>query len=83
MVSAKSQQQTVEILNANEDLIRQLAGVKDFEAGTDLSKPANAAISIMEDATEIYVHDAVDIQAERIKLDKQKQQIEQALELVE
>jgi valyl-tRNA synthetase len=83
VVSAKSQQQTVEILNANDDLIRQLAGVKEFKAGTDLSKPTNAAISIMEDATEVYVHDAVDAQAERVKLDKQKQQIEQAKKAVE
>ena len=83
VVSAKSQQQTVEILNANADLIRQLAGVKEFEAGTALVKPANAAISIMEDATEIYVHDAVDIQAERTKLEKQKEQIEKAKKAVE
>ena len=83
VVSAKSQQQTVEILNANAELIRQLAGVKEFKAGIALVKPANAAISIMEDATEVYVHDAVDIQAERAKLEKQKQQIENAKKAVE
>jgi len=82
-VSAKSQQQTVEILNTNADLIRQLAGVKEFKAGLALVKPANAAISIMEDATEVYVHDAVDLQAERAKLEKQKEQIEKATKAVE
>jgi len=83
VVSAKSQQETVEILNVNADLIRQLAGVKEFKAGTDLTKPPNAAISIMEDATEVYVHDAVDVQAERAKLQKQKQQIEKAKKAAE
>jgi len=83
VVSAKSQQETVEILNTNSELIGQLANVKEFKAGTELSKPANAAISIMEDATEVYVHDAVDVQAEQAKLDKQKQQIEKAKKAVE
>ncbi len=83
VVSAKSQQQTVEILTANAELIRQLAGVKEFKAGTEIVKPANVAISIMEDATEIYVHDAVDLQAERAKLEKQKEQIEKAKKTVE
>jgi len=83
VVSAKSQKETVEILNGNAELIQQLAGVKEFEAGTALVKPANAAISIMDDATEVYVHDAVDLQAERAKLKKQKQQLEKAKEAVE
>jgi valyl-tRNA synthetase len=83
VVSAKSQHQTVEILNANAELIRQLAGVKEFEAGIALVKPANAAISIMEDATEVYVHDAVDVQAECAKLEKQKQQIDKAKKAAE
>ncbi|MFB0552423.1 MAG: valine--tRNA ligase [Phycisphaerae bacterium] len=83
VVSAKSQQETVEILNGNAELIQQLAGVKEFEAGTALVKPANAAISIMDDATEVYVHDAVDLRAERAKLKKQKEQLEKAKKVVE
>jgi valyl-tRNA synthetase len=78
VVSAKSQQQTVDVLNANAQLIRQLANVSEFEAGTGLAKPPNAAIAVMEDATQVYVHDAVDVDAERAKLRKQKQQIEGA-----
>jgi len=83
VVSAKSQHQTVEILNGNAELIQQLAGVKEFKAGIALVKPQNAAISIMEDATEIYVHNAINLQAEREKLEKQKQQIEKAKKAVE
>jgi len=83
VVSAKSQKETVEILNGNAEFIQQLAGVKEFKAGTALVKPANAAISIMDDATEVYVHDAIDLQAERIRLEKQKEQLEKAKEAVE
>ena len=82
VVSAKSQQETVDILNQNADLIRQLADVREFRAGIDLAKPANAAVAIA-DATEIYVHDAIDPEAERRRLEKQRQQIQQAKEAVE
>jgi valyl-tRNA synthetase len=76
-VSAKSQQENVDILNRNFLLIEQLAGVKEFKAWTDIAKPANAAVGIAE-ATEIYVHDAIDPEAERRKLRKQKDKIEKA-----
>ncbi len=82
VVSAKSQQKTVDILNQNAELIHQLAGVREFKAGTDIVKPANAAVAIA-DATEVYVHDAIDPEAERRRLEKQRQQLQQAKEAVE
>jgi len=81
-VSAKCQPETVEILNRNADLIGQLAAVKEFRAGTDIAKPANAAV-VIADAAEVYVHEAIDPQAEREKFEKQKQQVEKAKEAVE
>jgi len=82
VVSAKSQQETVDILNRNTELIRQLAGVKELKAGIAIVKPANAAVAIT-DATEVYVHDAIDLQAERVRLEKQKEQIQKAKKAVE
>ncbi|MHC4702200.1 MAG: valine--tRNA ligase, partial [Planctomycetota bacterium] len=82
VVSAKAQQEIAEILNGSAELIEQLAGVKEFQAGTDIAKPANAAVAVA-DAAEIYVHDAVDPQAERLRFEKQKQQIEKAKSGVE
>ena len=76
-VSARAQQADAEVLNGDSELIRQLAGVETFEAGASLSKPSNAAVGI-DGTTEIYVHDAIDVEVERAKLDKQKQQIEKA-----
>ena len=82
VVSVKSQQETVDVLNPNSELICQLAGVKEFQAGTDVEKPVNAAVSIT-DVTEVYVHEAIDLQAEQQRLEKQKQQIEKAKESIE
>ena len=82
VVSIKSQQENVDILNQNAELIRQLAGVTEFKAGAAIVKPANAAVAIA-DAMEVYVHDAIDPQAERKRLEKQKQQIEKTKKNVE
>jgi valyl-tRNA synthetase len=82
-VSAKTQQRTADILNQNAELIEQLAGVKRFSAGVAIVKPANAAVSVMGDATEVYVHDMIDPEAERQRLEKQKDEIEKAKKVVE
>ena len=81
VVSAKSQEQNVNILNRNAELIEQLAGVKGFSAGIAIVKPANAAVAIA-DAMEIYVHDVIDPEAERVRFEKQKQQIQEAKKAV-
>ncbi|MBN2456790.1 MAG: valine--tRNA ligase [Sedimentisphaerales bacterium] len=82
VVSVKSQQKIVDILNKNTELIEQLAGVTGFMAGIAIAKPENAAVAIA-DATEVYVHDAIDLQAERQRLEKQKQQIEKAAKAIQ
>jgi len=82
VVSVKSQQEIVEILERNSELISQLAGIMEFNAGTDIVKPANAAVSIAG-VTEVYVHEAIDPEAEQRRLEKQKLQIEKAKESVE
>jgi valyl-tRNA synthetase len=82
VVSARAQQETVDVLNQNAELICLLANVKEFKAGTDLVKPANAAVAIAE-TTEVYVHDAIDVEAEQAKLEKQKEQIEKGKKAVE
>jgi valyl-tRNA synthetase len=83
VVSAKSNKQSIDILNSNAALIRQLAVLKEFSTDVNLSKPANAAVAITEDSTEIYVHDAIDVEAERKRLEKQKLQIENSKKSIE
>jgi valyl-tRNA synthetase len=81
-VSAKASEETAGILNENGDLIEQLAGVKGFNAGTAIVKPANAAVAVLGDATEVYVHDMIDVKAELKRLEKQRQEVEKAKKAV-
>jgi valyl-tRNA synthetase len=63
------------ILNADEGLICQIANLKEFSASHSAPKPKNAAAAI-SGQMQIYVHDAIDAEAERKRLTKQKEQIE-------
>jgi valyl-tRNA synthetase len=63
------------ILNADAGLLCQIANLKEFSASHSVSKPKNAAAAIAGQM-QIYVHDAIDVAAERKRLTKQKDQIE-------
>ncbi|MBM4028871.1 MAG: class I tRNA ligase family protein, partial [Planctomycetes bacterium] len=69
-------------MSAHGGLICQLAGLGDLRIAEDLPKPNNAATAIVE-GTQIYVHDVIDPEAERARLAKQRQEIEQAKKAVE
>jgi valyl-tRNA synthetase len=77
VVSAKARQEDVDILSRNAKLIERLAGAEEFSAGVKTAKPANAAVGIAE-STEVYVHNAIDVEAERQRLEKQKDKVEKA-----
>jgi len=82
VVSARCAEDTAAILNQNAELIEHLAGVQEFTAGADIEKPATAAVGIAE-SIEVYVHDAIDLDAERQRLQKQKEKIDKARAVVE
>ncbi len=69
-------------LSTSSELICQLAGLGDLQVGENLPKPNNAATAIVE-GTQVYVHNVVDPAAERARLEKQRQEIEQAKRAVE
>jgi hypothetical protein len=48
-------------------LVEHLAGLREFSAGAEIEKPANAAIGLAN-TIDVYVHNAIDPQAERRKL---------------
>jgi len=75
--SADAPKEISDILNKHAGLICQLAGLKKFSASEKIIKPKNAA-AIISGQMQIYLHEAVDVQAERQRLEKQKQQLEQA-----
>jgi valyl-tRNA synthetase len=76
--SAKAPQVVTDILNANADLICQLAGLEEFAATIDAEKPANAAAAIIE-GVNIFVHDVIDPEEERKRLEKQKAHVENGI----
>jgi valyl-tRNA synthetase len=69
-------------LKTNADLICKMAGLKEFNPGTNIPKPAKAAVSVVEGMS-FYIHDVIDPDAERRKLEKQKDEIEKAKKAVE
>jgi valyl-tRNA synthetase len=80
--SASAPQVVAEVLETGSPLVCQLAGLASFQAAEGLAKPNNAATAIVE-GTNVYVHDVIDPEAERARLVKQKQEIEQAKKGVE
>jgi valyl-tRNA synthetase len=80
--SANAPAATAQTLSAAGDLICQLAGLDSFQAAWNTPKPNNAAAAIVGE-TQVYLHNVIDPAAERARLQKQKQEIEQAKKAVE
>ncbi|MGD2094529.1 MAG: valine--tRNA ligase [Phycisphaerales bacterium] len=80
--SANSSKEIADVLNENKKLICQLAGLKEFQASDTCEKPQNAA-AVIVDQVQIYLHEAIDIEAERLRLQKQKEQVEKSKKAVE
>jgi len=80
--SINSPLEVTDILNANKDLICQLAGLKEFAAADTTKKPDNSVTAIVEQM-QVYLHNAVDVNAEKQRLEKQRQQIENAKKTIE
>jgi len=80
--SVNSPGEIARVLTENAELICRLAGLKGFSAGEGIEKPENAAAAIA-DQMEVFLHDAIDIEAERARLGKQKQQLAKALKALQ
>jgi valyl-tRNA synthetase len=66
------------VLNENIGLICDLAGMKKLTIAAGQEKPADTAAAIVEDL-QVYVYDVVDVEAERERLQKQKEFIENGI----
>jgi len=72
----------VDILNQNGHLVCQLANLQELRVAENIEKPQNAAAAIIEQM-QVYLHDAIDVEAELDRLKKQKEQTEKQKEGVE
>ena len=77
-VSISAPEAVCVLLTAQSAMIAQLAGAAKLTISATLEKPANAAAAIVEDV-QLYVHDVIDPAAERLRLQKQKEFIENGL----
>jgi valyl-tRNA synthetase len=75
--SANAPADIAEYINNNSGLVCQLAGLNDFKVSPEETKPQNSAAGVIGQM-QIYLHNAVDVDAERKRLEKQKEQIEKA-----
>jgi valyl-tRNA synthetase len=75
--SASVSPDVVQTLTANSELICHLAGLNGFEAGVDIEKPARAAVSVV-DGMSFYMHDVIDPDTERARLQKEQRLAERA-----
>ena len=64
VVSVNAPNDVSGILNADAGLLCQIANLKEFSASHSVPKPKNAAAAI-SGQMQIYVHDAIDVEAER------------------
>ena len=76
--SASAPDAVCDMLNKNLILIQKQAFIESLTIETGLEKPDNAAAIVIGDI-QIYVHDAVDKEAERNRLEKQKDFIEKGI----
>ncbi|MHC4929114.1 MAG: class I tRNA ligase family protein, partial [Planctomycetota bacterium] len=76
--SASAPEAVCAMLNSNAALIQKQAFVESLTVETELEKPDNAA-AIIVDEIQVYVHDAVDKEAERKRLEKQKEFVEKGI----
>ncbi len=81
-VSVNAPTVLVRDLQDDADIISHMVGIKQFTTGHNIEKPKNAATAIV-DEMQIYVHNVIDPEAERARLEKQKEQIEKAKKAVE
>jgi valyl-tRNA synthetase len=80
--SARAPAERADELNKDAEWISYLARIKQFAAGPEIVKPKSAATAIVNDI-QIYVHDVIDVEAERKRLGKKKQQVEKAKKATE
>ncbi len=80
--SASASEAMCGLLNTNSALIGQLAGVAPFEIAAGLEKPDNAA-AVVAGEVQVYVHDVIDPDEERKRLQKQKEFVEKGIRPLE
>ncbi|MCP4709568.1 MAG: valine--tRNA ligase, partial [Planctomycetes bacterium] len=78
-VDIKTNQDNCDIITHQQHILCDLANLEELHAAPQCPKPPDAAVALAEDM-EIYVHNVIDRQAEQDRLQKKKQEINDALQ---
>lgn len=82
-VTIKSSNNKSEIISANSELICNIAVISELNVVSNLEeKPKNSAVAVGE-GVEIFVHDVVDVEAEKERLVKQKEKLQSEIDRAE
>jgi len=73
-VSVQTSESNCQLLSEQEGMIRHLVNLKTLHVATQCTKPTDAAVAVA-DNLEIYVHDVIDVEAERQRLEAQKENL--------
>jgi valyl-tRNA synthetase len=74
-VSVKTSESNCQLLSEQQAIIRHLVNLKTLHVATQCTKPTDAAVAVT-DNLEIYVHDVIDVEAERQRLESQKENLQ-------
>ena len=81
-ISAKDTEPIINLYKKHSNLVCQLEYLDEFRVGDDIKKPKNAA-AVIHDDMQVYVLDVIVPEAERQRLEKQKDEVEKAKKTVE
>jgi valyl-tRNA synthetase len=73
-VSIQTNETNCELILAQQGMISHLTNLETLHAAMECAKPTDAAVAVADDL-EIYVHGVIDIEAERKRLEDQKENL--------
>jgi len=73
-VSIQTNETNCELILAQPGIISHLTNLETLHAATECAKPTDAAVAVADDL-EIYVHGVIDVEAERKRLESQKENL--------
>ena len=82
-VTIKAADSLAAVINAQNALISKIANIETLNCMSEITvRPAHAAVSVGE-GLEVFVHDVVDVEAEKNRLLKQKETLEKGIKSLE
>jgi len=83
IVTVRAESAAAKLVQDNAELICSQAGLESVFVGGDVAKPDARAATVLAGEMSAFVADAVDVSAERARMDKERQTVERGIAAVE